>query len=126
MTPGTTTKASGDSTRSAAVLLVGAAFVVTTTLVATGDPEPDYPEWKTVTSQLESADWPLVIAARYDAANHFVLVDVRPGVSKGVVRRLACDSVRPLLHGVDRTVGFALYEAPDRVVAHGKDCAPGV
>ena len=126
MTPGPPRKASGDGKPSAAVLLVGAAFVVATTLVASGEPEPEHPEWMTVTSQLESSDWPLVIAARYDSANHFVLVDLRPGVSGSVARRLACESVRPLLDGVDRTVGFALYEAPDRVVAHGKDCAPGL
>jgi hypothetical protein len=126
MTPGTPTKASGGGKPSAAALLVGAACVMAIALVASGEPEPEHPEWMMVTSQLESSDWPLVIAARYDAANHFVLVDLRPGVSNSVARRLACESVRPLLNGVDRTVGFALYEAPDRVVAHGKDCAPGL
>jgi hypothetical protein len=125
MAPDPPTTASADGRPSAAGLLAGAACVIATILVASGEPEPEHPEWAAVTSQLESADWPLVIAARYDAANHFVLVDIRPGISNSVARRLACESVRPLLDGVDRSVGFALYEPPDRVLAHSEECAPG-
>lgn len=93
-------------------------------LVSRG-PEPDHPEWAVVTKEFEGTEWPLVTAARYDAVNHFVLVDLRPGVSLDVALRLACESVRPRLDVVDSTVGFALYEPPDRVIAHSEDCADG-
>ena len=126
MEPGTPTTATRDGRPSIGVLVAGAACVIATILVTSGAPEPAHPEWATVTSQLEGSDWPLVIAARYDAANHFVLVDVRPGVTDIVARRLACEGVRPLLDGVDRSVSFALYEAPDRVLARREDCSPGI
>lgn len=84
--------------------------------------EPVYPEWAAVTKALESEAWPLVHAARYDPANHFVLVDLGPGVAPHVAVRLACEDIRQLVDGVDSTAGFALYAAPDRVIAHHDDC----
>jgi hypothetical protein len=88
-------------------------------------PEPHHPEWAIVTKELEGSDWPLVTAARYDAVNHFILVDVRPGMSADVALRWACERLWPRLERVDSTVRFALYEAPDRVVAHADECALG-
>lgn len=101
-----------------------ACFALLLLLVSQG-PEPDHPEWAIVTREFEGTDWPLVTSARYDAVNHFILVDLRPGVSLDTALRLACESVRPRLDAVDATVGFALYEPPDRVVAHREDCADG-
>jgi hypothetical protein len=107
------------------VLAAGVACLIALLLLVSRGPEPHYPEWATVTKELEGSDWPLVTAARYDAANHFILVDLRPGVSLEAALRLACESVRARVELVDPTVGFALYEAPDRVVAHSGDCAAG-
>jgi len=110
--------------RSSMVLVIAAVCLTfLALLVFSREPEPHHPEWATVTKELEASDWPLVIAARYDAANHFVLVDIRAGVSTSAALRLACEGVRPLLESVDSTIRFALYEAPDRVVAHGDECA---
>lgn len=106
-----------------AVLATGLACLLVVLLLLSRQPEPHHPEWATVTSEFEGNEWPLVTAARYDAANHFILVDLRPGVSTDVALRLACESVRPRLDVVDSTVRFALYDAPDRVVAHSEDCA---
>lgn len=108
-----------------AVLATSLACLTLALLLVGRGPEPDHPEWADVTREFEGTEWPLVTAARYDAVNHFVLVDLRPGVSVDVALRLACESVRPRLDVVDSTVGFALYEPPDRVVAHSEDCAPG-
>ncbi len=95
--------------------LIGLLFLVE-------DAEPAHPEWEPVTRALESHAWPLVRAARYDPVNHFVLVDLRPGIAAEVAVRLACVDVRPLIDEVDASAGFALYDSPDRVVAHHGDC----
>lgn len=92
-------------------------------ILASGEPEPQHPEWASVTRALESDAWPLVRAARYDPANHFVLVDVRSGVAPHVAVLMACEDIRPLIDAVDSSAGFALYELPDRVMAHRDDCA---
>jgi len=125
MTLGSSTRPANNGKHSAAVLVTAAICLTATLVVVSGEPEPYHPEWASVTTELEASDWPLVVAARYDAVNHFILVDVRPGISEDAALRLACEGVRPLLEGVDETVGFALFEAPDRVVVRGEDCAIG-
>jgi hypothetical protein len=107
------------------VLATALACLTLMLLFVSREPEPQHPEWAAVTKELEGSAWPLVTAARYDAVNHFVLVDLRPDVSIDAAQRLACESLRPRFEQVDATVGFALYQAPDRVVAHGGDCASG-
>jgi rod shape determining protein RodA len=47
----------------------------------------------------------LVRAARYDPANHFVLVDLHSGVAPHVGVRLACEDVRQLVDRVVMTAG---------------------
>jgi len=108
---------------SAAIAAAGATSLLALLLMTGGRPEPHYPEWAEVTRELESNAWPLVRAARYDPANHFVLVDLHSGVAPHVVVRLACEDVRQLVDRIDVTAGFALYEAPDRLLAHRDDCA---
>jgi len=125
MTVGSSTRPATNGKHSTAVLVTAAICLTATLLVVTGEPEPYHPEWAIVTTELEASDWPLVVAARYDAVNHFILVDIRPGISEDAALRLACEGVRPLLEGVDGTVGFALFEAPDRVVVRGEDCSIG-
>jgi len=123
MTSARSTKARSSGRHSLPALATLAVAVLALILGPAWEPEPDYPEWATLTRELESSDWPLVLTARYDAANHFVLVDIRPGVSSNVALRLACESVLPRLDRIDPSVGFALYETPDRVVAHRDECA---
>jgi hypothetical protein len=79
---------------SAAAAAAGATSVLALLLATGGQPEPQHPEWAEVTRELESNAWPLVRAARYDPANHFVLVDLHLGVAPHVVVRLACEDVR--------------------------------
>jgi hypothetical protein len=86
------------------------------------EPGAAHPEWANVTRTLESDAWPLVTAARYDPANHFVLVDVHPSVTADVAVRLACEDIRSLVDEVDSAAGFALYARPDHVLAHRDDC----
>ena len=105
------------------VLATALACLTLMFLVVSREPEPEHPEWAVVTKELEGSAWPLVTSARYDAVNHFVLVDLRPDVTIDAAQRLACEGLRPRFEQVDATVGFALYQAPDRVVAHGGDCA---
>lgn len=117
----------GRSTRSLRSLLVGVAIVVGLVLVVWSiriGPEAEHPEWATVTKEIAAAS-PFVVAARYDPANHFILVDVAPGVTDAVALRHACETVRPMLERVDSTVSFALYAAPDRLLAHRDDCVLG-
>lgn len=109
--------------RRSLALAVAAAGALVALLLGTEGPEPAYPEWATVTRALESDAWPLVTAARYDPANHFVLVDIRSDIPRDVAVRMACEDIRQLVDGVDSTAGFALYQAPDRVLAHRDDCA---
>jgi hypothetical protein len=108
--------------RHATVLVALVALAVIGLLWTVDEPEAAHPEWTGVTRALESEAWPLVMAARYDPANHFVLVDVHPDVSPDVAVRLACEDIRALVDGVDANAGFALYTRPDRVVAHRDDC----
>jgi hypothetical protein len=105
-----------------AVMLAAAVAVMGLLFAVVDEPEPAHPEWEPVMQALESRSWPLVRAARYDPVNHFVLVDLRPGVAAEVAVRMACEDVRPLIDDVDATAGFALYDAPDRVMAHHGDC----
>jgi hypothetical protein len=125
MTVGSSTRPANNGKHSTAALVTAAICLTATLLVVSGEPEPYHPEWAIVTTELAASDWPLVVAARYDAINHFILVDVRPGISEDAALRLAWQDLRPLLDGVDATVGSALFEAPDRVVARGEDCAIG-
>jgi hypothetical protein len=125
MTVGSSTRPARSGKHSTAVLVTAAICLTATLVVVSGRPDPHHPEWAIVTTKLEASDWPLVVAARYDAVNHFILVDIRPGISEDAALRLACEDLRPLLDGVDATVSFALFEAPDRVVVRGEDCSIG-
>jgi hypothetical protein len=105
------------------LLALVAALAVMGLLWSTDEPEPAHPQWASVTRALESDAWPLVTAARYDPANHFVLVDVHPSVTPEVAVRLACEGIRTLVDEVDSAAGFALYARPDHVIVHRDDCA---
>jgi hypothetical protein len=109
--------------RQTAVAVAAGVASVVALVLAIENPEPAYPGWAEVTKTLESEAWPLVRAARYDPVNHFVLIDVKSGVAPHVIARLACEEIRPLVDGIDPTAGFALYEAPDRLIAHRDDCS---
>jgi len=99
-----------------------AAAAVVAVLLTYGGREADHPQWAAATREVTDSS-PLIISARYDAANHFVLVDIPHGVADAVVQRLACEGVLPMLERVDSSVRFALYEAPDRLRAHKDDCS---
>ncbi len=107
---------------SVAMNVAAVAILIAVVLIAGGQSDHEYPEWAEVTTALESNDWPLVRAARYDPANHFILVDLHSGVAQEVAIRLACDGIRPLVDRIDSGAGFALYEPPDRLMVHRSSC----
>jgi hypothetical protein len=84
-------------------------------------PAPDHPVMAAVASELKGRS-PLIVGARYDAANHFMLVDVHGLASEGVVWEIACGTVRPALDAVDPTVRFGVFKGPDRLLVHGDEC----
>ncbi len=105
------------------VLALVVALTILAVVWSADEPEAAHPEWAGVTRTLESDAWPLVMAARYDPANHFVLVDMHPSVTPDVAVRLACEDIRILVDEVDSAAGFALYARPDHVIAHRDDCS---